>query len=169
VEIEYDRTFADASFLRVGAFQQDIRQAGFLGGDVYDKAHNRGLQASYEGLLSRDLSFYLSGDVNYARDSETGLRIAQIPDFDGLTTLQYLNREGYYAQTAYYYQGNRVAAYDDRSHLGGFGVLNLRLGKRSGLRTNLYVELNNILNKKYDVYGALQPSRQVAIGISQRF
>ncbi len=133
------------------------------------KAHVRGVQASYEGLVSRDLSFYLSGDANEAHDSETDLRIAQVPDFDGLASLQYLNRAGYYAQTAYYYQGNRVNSDDDRSHLGGFGVLNLRVGKRYGLRTNVFVELNNALNKTYDVYGVLQPARSVAVGISQRF
>ncbi len=172
VEVEYDRTFADASFVRVDAFQQDIRQAliaiGPVGGP-YAKGHIHGVQASYEGLLSRDLSFYLSGDVNYTHDSDTGVRIAQVPDFDGLASLQYLNRAGYYAQTAYYYQGNRVAADDDRSHLGGFGVLNLRVGKRFGLRTNIFLELNNALNKTYDVYGILQPSRGLSVGISQRF
>jgi len=169
VEIEYDHTFSNASFLRLGAFQQDLRQASVLDSGSYDKARIRGARAGYEGLLSRDLSFLLSGDFNGAYDSEMNLRIAQVPDFDGLASLQYLNRAGYYAQAAYYYQGSRVAADGDRSHLGGFGVLNLRAGKRIGLRSNIFVELNNVFNKQYDILSVLQPSRQLAVGVSQRF
>lgn len=171
VEAEYDRTFADASFLRIGAFQQDIRQGEIFnsGGGPYEKAHVRGVQASYEGLLGRELSFYLSGDINDPVDRAVNQRIAQVPNFDTLATLQYLNRAGFYAQGAFYYQGNRVTADGDPSQSGGFGVLNLRFGKRTGLRTNVYVALTNALNKSYDVYGLLQPARQFAVGISQRF
>lgn len=170
-EIEYDHTFSDASFLRLGAFQQDIRQSLIAGvsGGPYAKSHLRSLRGGYEGLLNRRLSFFLSGDLNSAYDSDTSLRIAQVPNFETLLTLQYLDRAGFYTQTAYYYQGNRVAADDDRSHLGGFGVLNFRLGKRFGLRSDIFLELRNALNKRYDLYGVLQPSRQVAVGLSQRF
>ncbi|MBV9848641.1 MAG: TonB-dependent receptor [Armatimonadetes bacterium] len=178
VEVEYDRTFANASFLSAGAFQQDLQQAGVLEAPdgPYDKVRVQGVQASYEGLLGRDLSFFLSADLNRSQDTEAQQRIAQVPDYVGIASLQYLNRQGYYGQAAYYYQGNRVFedtdanGNPDPTRLGGFGLLNLRVGKRTGLRVNVFGELDNVFNRRYDdVTGNLQPGRMFRVGISVRF
>ena len=170
VDIEYDHTFANASFVSAAAFQQDLHQADFSEAQAgpYDPARVQGLQASCQGLLGRDLSFFVTAEINHAQDIGGHQRIPQVPDYLGLTSLQYLNRQGFYAQAAYYYQGNRIAEDDDPTHLGGFGLLNLRVGKRIGLRINVFAELNNALNRQYDVFGALQPGRQISAGVSTR-
>ena len=175
--MEYDHILANASFLSVGAFQQDLRQAGITGAFAgpYDKARVQGVQASYEGLIGHDLSFFLSADLNRSQDMEMHQRVSQVPDYVGILSLQYLNRQGYYAQTAYYYQGDRRLEDTDNNgnydptRQGGFGILNLRVGKRIGLRTNLFVEINNAFNRQYDIGGILQEGRLVSGGATLRF
>jgi len=170
VELEHNRTFTDASFLRLTLFQQDLKNSDLPDGSI-ESVKVRGARASYEGTLGRDLAFFARSEFNSARMPNT--RFAPLlPKFVGSGGLQYLNRGGLFLQSIAVYQSSRDKG--DGTRLGGFGVLNLRAGVRSGLRREVFVELNNALDKSYDAFqnGAFlqgQTGRRVVLGIAQRF
>ena len=52
---------------------------------------------------------------------------------------------------------------------GGFGLLNLRAGKRAGLHSVVFVEAVNLLDKQHEILNVQQPGRQLRFGVTQRF
>ncbi len=177
VEIEADHTFSDSSFLRFNLFQQqlsDVQEPSVdsSAGQLVKRARLRGLSASYEGSIGRETTFYLNTTFNDAKDEGRSRAIAFVPRFVGEAGLQYLRRDGWFLQPSYVYQSARfvpLAMGRGREKRAGFGLLNLRVGKRSGLRSAFYAEVVNILDQKFDILGIQQPGRQFRIGASQRF
>jgi len=170
IELEGDHTFRNGSFLRLGIFQQNLNDAIELSADgsgaPIPHVQLRGVRVGYEGLLSRDLSYYLNGGLNSMSDQE-GDEVANVPRWTGEAGLQYLNRKGWFVQPSYFYQGSRLRS--DRSSAQGFGALNLRIGKRFGLRSTAFFEVRNVTNQKYDILEIDQPGRQFRAGIIGRF
>ncbi|HVF85556.1 MAG TPA: TonB-dependent receptor [Abditibacteriaceae bacterium] len=177
IELEADHTFSDSSFLRINLFAQrlsDVQEpsADVSAGQLVRRARLRGLSASYEGSLGRETTFYLNATLNDAEDEGRQQTIAFVPRFVGEAGLQYLRRDGWFAQPSYVYQSARfmpLAFGVERGTGAGFGLLNLRIGKRSGLRSAFYAEVVNISNQKFDILGVQQPGRQFRIGASLRF
>jgi tetratricopeptide (TPR) repeat protein len=179
-EIELDRTESRGAFASVGVFRQDLGSSGNLVNlgslGSLNSARVQGVQASYQGELSSQFSYFLFGAFNSVEGvpglvfppTTVSSRGALIPDFDGVGTLQYLNRLGEYSQLAYYYQGDRPSG-TPGSDFGAFGVLDLRVGKRFGLSSNIFAEVNNVLDKQYDIVGLPQPGTEVRVGLSQRY
>ena len=169
-ELEGDHTFRNGSFLRLGIFQQNLKDAREVtvddSGAVLPRVRSRGVRAGYEGLLSRDVSYYLNGTLNSVRD-QSGNQVANVPHWSAEAGLQYLNQEGWFAQPSYFYQSSRERSDGRAAH--SFGVLNLRAGKRFGLRGTAFVEMRNITNAHYDILEIEQPNRQLRVGILGRF
>ena len=177
VELEADHTFGNSSFLRINLFGQhlnDVQEpsADVSAGQLVKRARLRGLNASYEGSIGRETTFYLSTTFNDAQDETRNRAIAFVPRFVGEAGLQYLRRDGWFVQPSYVYQGARFvphASGTGREKRAGFGMLNLRVGKRFGLSSAFYAEVANISDQKFDILGVQQPGRQFRIGASQRF
>jgi len=177
VELEADHTFGNSSFLRLNLFAQQLNDvqepsADKGAGQLVERARLRGLSASYEGSIGRETTFYLNTTFNDAKDEGRSRAIAFVPRFVGEAGLQYLRRDGWFLQPSYVYQSARfvpLAMGRGREKRAGFGLLNLRVGKRSGLRSAFYAEVVNILDQKFDILGIQQPGRQFRIGASQRF
>jgi tetratricopeptide (TPR) repeat protein len=175
-EFEYDKTFRNASFLSIGAFDQDLVNADINSPYLaeiaqFGSATLEGVQTSYQTALSKFLTCSFLGEYADAEQTDVPGRILYIPQWVGISTLQYLNRSGGYCQLAYYYQGDRLV-YDDQYNTidgGSFGVLDLRVGKRVGLRSNIFGEINNAFDKQYDIVGIEQPRMELRAGISQRY
>jgi superkiller protein 3 len=171
-ELEFDHTFGNASFLRVELFHRRLR------GDVrdaltqfYPEARLRGGRASYEGVLNRDTTYFVNLGYNHAEDATTNLFIANVPRWTVESGLQFLNPQGWFIQPSYAYQGRRFTTTANRTQLGGYGVFNLRVGKRTGLRSVIFVELLNVFGKDYDIFfpGLTQPGATLRVGVTQRF
>lgn len=179
VEMEFDHTFNNASFVRFGVYQQDLRNADFETTSTPSlpaDARVRGARLSYEGLISRNLAFVLRTDLASPKNVAFNSYVPLVPRFVGAVGLQYLNARGYLVQALYIYQSGRYADTLDfvtdkivRERLGGSGLLSLRAGKRTGLRSNVFIELNNAFDKRYDVLNTLQPGRQLRFGSTRRF
>ena len=186
-ELEYDHTFRDASFLRLGAFQQDLRNAVNANADTFPRVRFRSAQIRYEGILNPATTFFLDGSVNDVRGPvdfsslELGLGPSEpldlIPAYQAQVGFQFLDRSGWFAQPSFAYQGPRYEPAnfpgDVRSQAGGFGLFNARIGKRWGLRSTAFVEVVNAFNQRYTVLGGgneqLEPGRELRIGASVRF
>ncbi|MBI3923857.1 MAG: TonB-dependent receptor, partial [Armatimonadetes bacterium] len=180
-EVEYDHSFPNASLLRAGLFRQNLSDADITESSVengpFPIARLEGARVGYEGLLSPEVSFLLRGDYTSARGvallgsgalSDTEF-LGQVPRYSGAAALQYLNPKGFFVQSLFVYQGKRYHSADDHSTRGGFGVLNLRVGKRHGLRSSVYLGLNNVFGKQYDIFDLLQAGRQWVLGSTWRF
>ena len=81
--------------------------------------------------------------------------LASVPDYGVEIGVQYLDRAGWFVQPSYAYQGPREQVANDasgtRDSIGGFGIVNARLGKRWGLRYAVFAEVVNAFNHGYSV------------------
>jgi tetratricopeptide (TPR) repeat protein len=169
-EAEWDKSLSNASFLSVGAFRQDLQQVDTsYGTNPYPYVRVQGAQASYQGALSRTVTFFTLAELADAEDTQIHQRIPETPKYNGIATLQYLNTAGCYGQCAFYVQGDRLSGDTPPETLGGFGLLNVRIGKRAGLRSDVYAELDNVFNRTYDQCGILQAGREVRVGAALRY
>jgi hypothetical protein len=171
-ELELDKTEPRGPFLSVGLYRQDLQSTETSLNNVnyeFPNTRAQGLQASCQASLSRFVTYQMQGKLTNAEDNSVPKRVPLTPNFEGVGTLQYLNSKGVYGQVAYYYQGDRISFYPYGSDLGAFGVVDLRIGKRIGLTTNIFAELNNALDKQYDILGVQQPGSQLKVGLTQRY
>ena len=186
LELEYTRTLRDASFLRLGLFQQDLKIVNALPAESFAIARLRGLRARYEGILSPSTTYFLNGDWNDPTGTLTvplfgtvpNYQLSLVPRFGTEAGLQFLSKNGWFVQPSVAYSGSRLLPLTfpglPRTRLGGFSVTNIRIGKRSGLRSTVFVEIANVFDKDYVVAGLtstgdLQPGRQFRAGAAWRF
>jgi len=168
-ELEIDRTFSGGFFASLGAFRQDSQMLPAFGGAfACPKGRVQGVQTSFQGAVGKYVSYFILGEFANSEEESPYSRYPGTPNFEGIGTVQYLSRMGMYGQLAYYYQGDQVTSDTDPSIKGAFGVLDLRIGKRFGLRTNIFGELNNVFNKQYEISGDEQPGTELRVGISER-
>jgi outer membrane receptor protein involved in Fe transport len=176
-EFEINHNLHNGTLLRLGLFQQNLDEAHrsplSAGPEVATDARIRGLRLGAEGSINRETTYFLNLGWNDARGQlPVGLGIgdrkfANVPNFVASASLQYLNDNGYFVQPSYFYLDKRLRV--DGTTSGSAHILNLRVGKRFGLRSELYVEVANILNENYDVFEEIQPGRQLRIGGQLRF
>lgn len=182
-ELELDHTFSDASFVRLGAFQQSSGQSNNTAGEILTSSRFRGFRAGYEGVLNPQTTFFLNADYNQTRGVVTDFitvspneALSDVPKVRLEAGLQFLSNNGYFVQPSAGYIGSRFRPTDfvnPRMESGGFTVANLRLGKRWGLKSVAFVEVSNLFDKSYSIFvdgpEVLNPGRQYRVGISQRF
>ena len=185
-ELEYDYTFPNASFLRLGAFQQNLRNAADADREQFPRVRFRSAQIGYEGILTPTTTFFVDASVNDARggvdfgaDIGTGPSepLSLVPRYSVEAGMQFLNRAGWFVQPSYAYQGSRSEPAnnpgDPRTQIGGFGILNARIGKRWGLRSTAFMEIINAFSQRYTILGGFaeqrEPGRQIRLGVSLRF
>ncbi len=173
-EAEFDKTLRNGAFLSIGAFRQDLYDSDtertyvdVVGSN--DTVLLQGVQASYQAVLNRYLTYFVLGEYADAEDTSIPQRLGDIPKVSGIATLQYLTGRGIYEQAAYYYEGDTTAGQGYGTAEGAFGVLDLRAGKRFGLSSNIFVEINNVFDKHYSASDYQQPGTEVRLGTSQRF
>jgi tetratricopeptide (TPR) repeat protein len=167
VELEADHTFGDASLLSVSLFERSTRPS------ASSSRRARGVQAAYEREIGRNLTAFTRAHYNDARDRPGNTAFFNTPRFEALIGTQYLNRRGYFVQanatyqSAFAYSTGALAALRQ----GGFGLLNLRAGKRAGVRSSVFIDVANLLDKKYVGSDSqnLVPGRQVRLGSVFRF
>jgi outer membrane receptor protein involved in Fe transport len=186
--LEYDHTFSNASFLRVGFFQRNLNQSvsGVFGstGQFADDVRYRGVRVRYEGALSSVLTFFTGLDLNDAegkiktvnRDLTPAVvrgRLTQVPRVAAEIGLQYLNRDGYFVQGSLAYIGSRPRDVNlfqpSRGSYNSAALANLRAGRRLGLRYSAFVEVVNLFDEEFVGGSLLQPGRQLRIGAVSRF
>jgi Flp pilus assembly protein TadD len=175
IELEADHTFLNTSFIRINIFDHKLRNiqepsADSSAGAVVPTARLRGVRAVYEGVLNHDTTFFVHLNLNDARDNRHDRQISFVPRLLSEAGLFYLRPDGWFLQPSYVYQSARYAPTNTgRDKLPGFGLFNLRIGKRSGLQSTFYVEVANAFNQEFDILGIDQPQRQLRFGMSKRF
>jgi tetratricopeptide (TPR) repeat protein len=187
IESEWTHTFSNASFLRLGAFSRSLDGDFSLGAESMINSRYNSVTARYEGNLSRTTTFFVGGEWNDATANRLNIfsqqpmarsEVSFIPRYAGEVGLQYLNKSGWFAQPSVAYTSSRMVTNPNiigyRSRAGGFGLANLRIGKRAGLRSVAFIEVRNIFDKNYIIPsttpgGALSEGRQFRVGAAYRF
>jgi hypothetical protein len=171
LEIEGDHTFRNGSFFRLGLIEQhlsDVQEPSSDGsGAVVPRAHFRAVRAGYEGSFSRDVSFFLNLAYNNVTDRDSSEQIVNVPKFNSEAGIQYLNEAGWFVQPSAYFQSSRRRP--DGTNAVSFTTVNLRAGKRFGLRSVVFAEIVNITDKEFDILNVDQPGRQFRVGVIGRF
>ena len=176
LELEAEHTFKNSSFLRLSLFDQkaDRSFTNSLDGSgvLFGQGRMRGVRARYEGNLRRDLSFFTDFTMRHTTDTE-GADVAFMPRFLGQFGLQYYNENGWFVQPSMYLQSgifnSGLLTGEAPVKRGGFGLFNLRVGRRLGLSTAAFVEMSNVGGKSYSLYDIQQPGRRLRFGLTQRF
>ncbi|RYX81537.1 tetratricopeptide repeat protein [bacterium] len=187
-EFELSHTFSNSSFLRVGLFRSEQgRSSRPDTGEPFLNSRVQGLRVGYEGLINTRTSFFTSASWNGSRalvyDPDLARpfspsTVSGLPDYTGEAGLQYLSDDGIFIQPSIAYVGPRYRARqfgtgDFRQQFGGFSLVNLRVGKRFGLRRSFYAEVSNLFDKTYTLPGGaaerLQTGRQFRVGATVRF
>lgn len=185
LEAEYTHVFPNASFLRIGAYDQRLDQANDHS-EAVSAVRFRTLKTRYEGALGSCVTFFTG--LNLTDSSSqldlapfgpllTGYDISLQPKVSSEVGIQYLSPTGWFVQPSAVFIGRRLLSADStgaRSQVGSFDLLNLRVGKRNGLRSTIFIEIANLFDKTYiqpglNVNGDLQPGRQIRLGGSYRF
>ena len=177
-EFEINHTLHNGGLLRLGLFQQNLDEAQQLAvatqaSQPASDARIRGIRLGAEGAFNRETTYFVNLGLNDARgyiDTGAGAveqKYANVPDFIASAGLQYLNDHGYFVQPTYFYLDKRFRR--NGTTASGAYILNLRIGKRFGVRSMLFVEVANILNENYEVFEEIQPGRQLHIGGQLRF
>jgi len=102
---------------------------------------------------------------------------SEIPRYKGEFGGQYLSPSGWFVQPAVGIIGPRLKEYignppAPRERREAFMITNLRVGKRSGLHTTVYVEGINLFNERTVIQAKgeqLLPGRLWRFGITKRF
>jgi tetratricopeptide (TPR) repeat protein len=170
-ELEGDHTFRNGSFVRLGVFQQNLNNllepTADGSGTPVARGRLQGVRLGYEGNISRDVSFFLSGGYTNARDTNADRDIANVPHWTGEAGVFYLHPNGWFVQPSLFYQSARFRS--DRSRAEAFSSVNLRVGKRFGLRGMAFIELRNAFDESYDILDVEQQGRQLRAGVIGRF
>lgn len=182
-ELEFDRTLNNASFVRLSVFQFSADQGSNSAGELNNGARFRGARLGYEGTFNRETSFFLNAALNQTRGtvligelSSPRQEFTGVPRYQIEVGAQYLSDRGFFVQPSLAYFASRFAPdflEGARTKDGGFALANLRVGKRSGLKSVVFAEISNLFDKFYTVRNqsgeVLQQRRTARIGVTQRF
>ena len=185
-EAEFDYTFHDSSFFRIGLLNQQVRNTYDVDSEYLRESTFRSLNLQLEKVLTPTISGFI-GDtiIDTHADTEiadgqysSGTAISDVPHYEGELGLQYLNPRGWFMQQEVAVIGSRLHSYDygtntPRVPANAFMDMNLRFGKHVGLRTTYFIEVDNLFNQTLTLFGGnseqLLPGRQITAGFSQRF
>lgn len=179
-ELHYDRRTAKNGALSLSAF---TRRVNGLLLDLEDpllapapsrlpvrRAEISGGQVAYEQWLSQALTGGVWLRYQSTANRTTGLALPYLPDWQGGLRLDYLDRNGWRGVLGVTWIGSRFADGENTRRLGGFVVTDLRVSKQIGLRQNLFIQVNNLFNRRYERFeGYPEARRRVLGGVEWRF
>ena len=184
-EMEFSHQLSQGTFLRLGAFQRNLNAVTAEGGDKLNNTKFRSVRALVEGSFTPSTTYFVSTNFNNTKSTadltdfdagfDTNYELTRVPRFSMETGLQFLNHDGWFVQPTVAYIGSRLQPGDGtpRTKLSGFTLVNLRVGKRAGLRSTIFIEASNLTNQNYvspgGFLGEQQPGRQFRAGIEKRF
>jgi tetratricopeptide (TPR) repeat protein len=179
-ELHYDRSLNAGGAVSLSAF---TRRVNGLLLDLEDpemapapsrlpvrRAAINGAQAAYEQWLSRAVTGRVWVRYQETSDRATGLDLPYFADWQGGLRFDYLDRAGWRGALGATWIGSRYVDSENSRRLGGFFLLDLRLSRQIGLRQNLYVQVNNLLGRRYQRYeGYPEAGRTISGGVEWRF
>jgi outer membrane receptor protein involved in Fe transport len=189
-ELHYERPTSRLGLLSLSAFLRsahglllDLEHPRFAPAPTrlfVPRARIRGGEAAFEHALGRSFSGRLFARYQSTVDRESNRELPYFPRWQGGIRLDYLDRAGWRNFLALTYVGRRAgrggplgggrAPGAASGKLAGFPLLDLRLARQLSLRQSLFLQINNLLDREYEVYeGYPESGRSVQAGVEYRF
>jgi tetratricopeptide (TPR) repeat protein len=179
-ELHYQRPMSRLSMLSLSAFTRSAR--GLLL-EVEDaslapaptrpavaRARVTGAQAALEHTLSSTLTARLFAGFQDTEDRRTGRELPSFNPWEGGLRLSYVDRAGWRNFIRFRYEGRRFADLANQRRLPGFFVVDLRLERQLSLRRALFLEITNLLDRRYEPFaGYPAAGRRIVGGAELRF
>jgi outer membrane cobalamin receptor len=130
----------------------------------------QGAEVELEKPLGRDLTGGVWLRYTDTEDDATGLKLPYQPEFTGQARLDYLDTAGWRIGLAYTFFGRRFADAANADELGSYGLLRLNVARQFNLHADVFVDVENALDREYQFYRAYPgPDVQVLGGVRYRF
>ena len=129
----------------------------------------KGLEIAYNGKLTNDLTAYANYTYTQTKNSK-GLELSRRPKHTANTGVAYKITEKLGADVNVSYVGKRIDTYPQRTKMPSYTLANLGVNYQLTSNLNIYANLNNVFNKKYEnVLGYGQDGRHVYVGLRGSF
>lgn len=135
----------------------------------------KGVEVIYNGKLTKELSAYVNYTYTQAKDNQ-GKSLARLPKHTANAGMAYQITEKFGTNANVSYVGKRTDLYftpDWNSHnvkSSSYTLVNLGANYQVMPNLNIYANLNNLFNKKYEnVLGYGQDGRNVYVGLKSSF
>lgn len=136
----------------------------------------KGMEAAYNGKITDNLSSFANYTFTRVKDNQ-GVEVIRRPKHTANFGLAYQISEKLGSNVSLSYVGKRVDTYFDevtyaasRVKLPAYTVVNVGVNYQLSQNLNIYANLNNLFNKKYEqTLGYGQPERNVYVGLKGSF
>ena len=129
----------------------------------------RGVEVTYKGKLTKSLTSYANYTYTQTKNN-LGLELARRPKHAGNIGLAYQITEKFGADANVSYVGKRIDTYPQRTKMSSYTLANLGVNYQVTKNVNVYADLNNVFNKKYEnILGYGQEGRNVYVGLKGSF
>ena len=129
----------------------------------------KGVEVAYSGKLTKDLTSYANYTYTQTKNSQ-GLELARRPKHAGNAGLAYQITEKFGADANLSYVGKRIDTFPMRTQMPSYTLVNLGVNYQVISNLNIYANLNNLFNKKYEnILGYGQDGRNVYVGLKGSF
>lgn len=179
-ELQYERNLP-SGVMRAALFQRNARnllvdledpswslEAAPL---VLGEATLQGAEVEYERQCGRDLSAGLwARYTDASNDDPGGGDLPYQPEAIAQARLDYLNAAGWRLGATWSFVGRRYADTANTVRLGSFGLLGIKLARQCNLHTDVFVNIENALDRDYEYFRGY-PGRGVQFsgGVKYRF
>jgi hypothetical protein len=179
-ELHYERPLSRLGLLSLSAFTrnahgllldlEDPRFAPAPNRLLVQRARVSGAQAAYEHALTRTLTGRVFARWQESEDRGSENELPYFPEWQGGVRLDYLDRAGWESFVAVTYVGKRFTDGANATELGGFVVVSARVARQLDLRRYLFVAIENVLDREYEVFAGYPASgRRFVAGMEYRF
>lgn len=179
-ELQYERHPQNGSMLRVGLFRRDFcnllvdLQEPALAPEeapvVVASASTQGVEFEWERRLTPTLTSGLWVRYTASNNEEAGGDLPYTPQLLGQARLDYMDSAGWRLGAVWTQIGRRYADLANGTRLPSYGLLSLTGARQCNLHTDVFVSVENALNKNFEFYQDYAGrERRVMGGLRYRF
>lgn len=134
-----------------------------------DSAKIKGTEVIYNGKFTDTLNGFANYTYTNTKDNK-GLQLARRPKHQANAGIHFQATDKFGIQAGLSYVGKRIDTYPHRTKMPSYTLVNLGADYQIHTNFNVYVNLNNVFNKKYEsVLGYGQDGRNVYVGLKGSF
>ncbi|HHW7568612.1 TPA: TonB-dependent receptor domain-containing protein [Mannheimia haemolytica] len=147
-----------------------LQCANYQSINLEDKSRIKGVELAYQGKWSEKLTSFANYTFTRTKDSAQK-ELLRRPKHVANAGLNYQISESFGSSASLSYVGKRIdSSFPSRVKMPSYTLVNLGVNYQLSKQLNVYVNLNNLFNKKYEnVLGYGQDGRNIYVGLKGSF
>ncbi len=147
-----------------------LQCANYQSINLEDKSRIKGVELAYQGKWSEKLTSFANYTFTRTKDSAQK-ELLRRPKHVANAGLSYQITESFGSSASLSYVGKRIdSSFPSRVKMPSYTLVNLGVNYQLNKQLNVYVNLNNLFNKKYEnVLGYGQDGRNIYVGLKGSF